>query len=105
MLHIAPERCLWPHFRRIRNLDYVTADLDASKANVMLAMDITDIEFPDETFSVIYCSHVLEHVIDDRRAMRELCRVLRSDGWALLQVPISAKTTFEDPSVTDPSER
>ena len=68
-------------------------------------MDITDIAWPDGSFDVIYCSHVLEHVSDDCQAMRELCRVLAPRGWAMLNVPITANETFEDPSVTDPSER
>jgi hypothetical protein len=105
VLHIAPEGCLWEHFRKVPKLDYLTADLDAGKPRVMTAMDITNIQFPDDTFDVVICSHVLEHVVDDRRAMRELCRVLRPDGWALLQVPMAAPVTFEDPSVTDPEER
>jgi SAM-dependent methyltransferase len=60
---------------------------------------------PHETFDVIFCSHVLEHVSDDRRAMREFRRVLRYDGWAILLVPAVAEKTFEDPSVVDPAER
>ncbi|EID14766.1 type 11 methyltransferase [Mycolicibacterium phlei RIVM601174] len=71
----------------------------------MIKMDITDIEFEDNFFDVIYCSHVLEHVQDDRKAMREFHRVLKPAGWAVLQVPITANETFEDPSVTDPVER
>jgi SAM-dependent methyltransferase len=56
---------------------------------------------------VILCSHVLEHVPDDRRAMRELARVLKPDGWAFLQVPVNRRIarTIEDPQVTDPGER
>ena len=54
---------------------------------------------------VILCSHVLEHVEDDRKAMRELFRVLRPGGWAMIQVPLSSQPTFEDPSITDPAER
>jgi ubiquinone/menaquinone biosynthesis C-methylase UbiE len=68
-------------------------------------MDITDIDYADETFDVIYSSHVLEHVPDDRKAIRELHRVLKSDGWAILQVPITAYRTFEDPSITNPIDR
>jgi SAM-dependent methyltransferase len=103
MLHIAPEACLEPKFRRIPGLNYLTADLLDPGAMVM--MDITDIQYPDNSFDVIYCSHVLEHVPDDRKAMRELHRVLAPDGWAVLQVPITAGRTFEDPSVVDPAER
>jgi ubiquinone/menaquinone biosynthesis C-methylase UbiE len=68
-------------------------------------MDVTDIQSPDDSFDIVYCSHVLEHVDDDRRAMRELCRVLRPDGWAILMVPITTDRTVEDPSISDPQER
>jgi SAM-dependent methyltransferase len=60
---------------------------------------------PDESFDVIYCSHVLEHVQDDGKAMAELHRVLKDDGWAILLVPIMAEATFEDPTIVDPAER
>jgi SAM-dependent methyltransferase len=104
MLHIAPEIQLSRLFAGASGIDYLSADLFSSTA--LVRMDIMDIEYPDETFDVIYCSHVLEHVIDDRTAMRELHRVLRTGGWAILQVPIStAEETFEDPMITSPEER
>ena len=68
-------------------------------------MDITSIEYPDQSFDVIYCSHVLEHVDEDRKAMGEFYRVLKDTGWAILVVPISAEATYEDPSLTSPEER
>lgn len=104
MLHIAPEYCIQRRLTRIKNIDYLNADI--SKPSAMVKMDITDILYPDNTFDVIYCSHVLEHILDDRKAMRELYRVLTDKGWAVLQVPIiNAKTTYEDPSITDPNAR
>ncbi len=103
MLHVAPEKFLEARFRRIKNLDYRSADLNSSKA--MVQMDITNINYPDNTFSVIYCSHVLEHIPNDRKAMAELHRVLKQDGWAVLQVPITAEKTYEDPAITEPEER
>jgi len=103
MLHAAPEACLETRFRRIKNLDYLTADLNNPRATVK--MDITSIDYPDNTFSVIYCSHVLEHVPDDHKAIAELYRVLKPDGWAVLQVPITSEITYEDPAITEPEER
>ncbi len=103
LLHIAPEPMMARLFRRAEGVDYLSADLFDVRA--MVKMDITDIQYPDDTFDVVYCSHVLEHVPDDRRAMREFRRVLKPTGWAILQVPITADTTFEDLSVTDPKER
>ncbi len=73
----------------------------------IVKMDVTDINFANETFDVIYCSHVLEHVSDDKKALKEFYRVLKSDGWAIILVPIkpNLKRTFEDPTITDPMER
>lgn len=103
VLHVAPERSLENPLNKIIGEGYLTADLFDSRA--MVKMDITDIQYPDGVFDVIYCSHVLEHVPDDRKAMREFHRVLKPDGWAILLVPITTDETFEDPSITDPAER
>ncbi|WP_336986292.1 class I SAM-dependent methyltransferase [Altererythrobacter aquiaggeris] len=103
MLHIAPEQCLREHFTNQFDGNYITADFMAPDVDVK--MDIQNIDFPDESFDIIYCSHVLEHVDDDRKAMREFCRVLKADGWAILLVPITAQSTYEDKSITSPEER
>jgi SAM-dependent methyltransferase len=103
VLHVAPERCFEDRLSRRLGTGYVTADLLDPRA--MEQMDITDIHHPDASFDVIYCSHVLEHVPDDRRAMSELHRVLKPDGWALLLVPVTVDRTVEDPTITDPAER
>jgi SAM-dependent methyltransferase len=103
MLHIAPEKEFDAKLRKTRGLDYLTADLHDPYA--MVQMDITNIDYPGDFFGVIYCSHVLEHVGDDRKAMREVKRVLKSDGWAVFVVPIRIEKTIEDPSVTDSGER
>jgi hypothetical protein len=102
-LHIAPERALQSKLAQLPWIDQLTADLEP--AGVMVQMDVTDIQYPDDSFDVIYASHVLEHVPDDAAAMSELFRVLRPGGWAILQVPIWRAVTDEDPSVTDPAAR
>ncbi|QQE87186.1 class I SAM-dependent methyltransferase [Azotobacter chroococcum] len=103
ILHVAPEPCFESIFKDRLGSNYLTADLFNPRA--MIKMDICDIQYPDRSFDVIYCSHVLEHVLDDKRAMRELFRVLNSNGWAILNVPISSEKTFEDPLIVDPKER
>jgi SAM-dependent methyltransferase len=104
MLHIAPEPFFTGIFQTIPNLDYLSGDIDPTVA--MVQMDITDIHYPENSFDVIYCSHVLEHVTDDRKAMRELARVLKPGGWAVIAVPIiRIEPTFEDPTITDPDAR
>ena len=103
LLHVAPESAFKKIFSKAVGEGYLTADLMAE--DVMEKMDITNIQHPDESFDIIYCSHVLEHVPDDRRAMREFYRCLSQDGWAVINVPITAEKTFEDPSITSREER
>jgi len=71
----------------------------------MTKMDITDIKYPPEYFDVIICNDVLEHVQNDKLAMREFFRVLKSNGWAILLVPVYNGKTSEDPTITDPAQR
>lgn len=104
MLHVAPEKILMQLFQKELQSGYLSADLYDKQA--MVAMDIENIQYKDESFDYIYCSHVLEHVYDDKRAMREFHRVLKKGGWAILLVPImNIEKTFEDFSITDPKER
>lgn len=91
LLHVAPEKNLRQVLIGRSNIDYLSADLCSPTA--MLKLDITDIHYEDCAFDVIICNHVLEHIPDDRKAMSELYRVLRPDGWAILQVPISLAIT------------
>ena len=104
LLHFAPEKAISTRLRAIDNLDYVTADLVAP--NVSIRVDITNMpSVPDASFDFLYCSHVLEHVTDDRKAIRECARVLKPEGKAVFIVPVTAPVTREDPSITDPRER
>jgi SAM-dependent methyltransferase len=100
LLHVAPEARVADILRAKVTVDYLTADIAAE--NVMVKMDITDIRFPDDSFDAIICNHVLEHVIDDRKAMAELYRALKPGGWGVLQVPLSLslKNTYEDALIT-----
>lgn len=105
MLHFAPEASLQRRLRAGPDR-YVTADLD--QPGVDLHLDITDMRaVRDAEFDAVICSHVLEHVSDDRAAMHELRRITAPGGWCMVIVPIdlTRTTTYEDPTITDPSER
>jgi hypothetical protein len=104
ILHWAPEYALQRSLGTLPNAAYVSADLDGHEA--MQHMDMTDVPFKDGAFDLIVCVHVLEHVPDDRRAMREMVRVLRPGGMALLLVPIVLeRPTLEDPAIATPAQR
>lgn len=102
LLHIAPERNLQKIFKINNKIKYINGDINPMVADRKI--DITDINFENDCFDFIICNHVLEHIQDDRKAMTELFRVLKTDGFAILHVPISknAKETFEDFSITTP---
>jgi SAM-dependent methyltransferase len=105
VLHVAPEYCFIKRFKALKNLDYTTGDIESPLADVK--MDIRDIPFGDNTFDVIICNHTLEHVVEDLQSMKEFHRVLKPNGWGILNSPINEKReeTYEDFSITDPAER
>lgn len=105
VLHMAPEQCFLSIFRKQANLEYTTADLYSPIADVKA--DICDLPFDDNSFDVVFCNHVLEHITDDTKAMQELYRVLKPNGMGIFQIPqeLSREKTFEDDSITDAKER
>jgi len=103
LLHVGSSKCLEDRLGRVQSLEYVPADLEPVRGQIRV--DITDLAFPAGHFDMVWCCHVLEHVVDDIGAMGELRRVLRPAGLGIIQVPISSEETIEDPSVVDPEER
>ncbi|CAM1364900.1 class I SAM-dependent methyltransferase [Tenacibaculum xiamenense] len=105
VLHIAPEQCFLDIFKKQKNLDYITSDLESPIADVKA--DICDLPFKNEEFDIVFCNHVLEHIPDDTKAMQELYRVLKKGGLGIFQIPqdINRAKTFEDDSITNPKER
>jgi SAM-dependent methyltransferase len=106
VLHIAPEACFIKPFEKKHGDRYVTADIESPLAKVK--MDIHEIPFKDNSFDAVLCNHVLEHVDNDLKAIREITRVLKPGGFAVLQVPLFQPIpdkTFEDLSITDPRQR
>jgi SAM-dependent methyltransferase len=110
LLHVAPEKIFFNRFKKQNNIDYYPADKFMKGYKYPKGtkdIDIMQINYADNFFDSILCSHVLEHVPNDRQAMRELYRVLKPNGWAILQVPINYnnETTLEDSSITSPEDR
>ncbi len=108
LLHVAPEVALMRKFHKIyaaQPADYVTADLESPLAD--LHFDIQHIPLEDESFDAVICNHIMEHVEDDRQAMREIKRILRKGGWGVILSPVDMQreTTFEDDTITDKAER
>jgi len=104
MLHVAPELCFIKKFKKLKNLDYITGDLESPWADIK--MNVLNIPFSDNTFDVAMCNHVFEHIAEDNKAMTEFFRVLKPNGWAIFQVPIQwDKPTIEDFTITNPKER
>jgi len=105
VLHIAPEQCFLKRFKEQSNLDYITADLFSPLADVKA--DICNLPFEDNSFDIVFCNHVLEHIEDDKKAMSELYRVLKPKGMGIFQIPqdLNLEKTYEDFSITSKEDR
>lgn len=105
VLHFAPEQAFYKLFRSQKNLDYTTTDLVSPLADVKA--DICQLPFEDNSYDLILCNHVLEHIPDDTKAMQEMYRVLKPGGMGIFQIPydISRTTTYADDTITDPQVR
>lgn len=105
LLHVAPEQAFYKRFRKAKNIDYTTTDLESPLADIKA--DICNLPFDNNAYDFILCNHVLEHIPDDTKAMQELYRILKPGGMAILQIPIveQQEETFEDDTITDKKER
>jgi hypothetical protein len=108
LLHFAPEYCYYEKFRKMRNIDYFPVDKNNQKyGSGILFADIENLQYPENTFNMIICNHILEHVDDDIKSIKEMYRVLVPGGIGIITVPIneSRDYTIEDPTITSPKER
>jgi SAM-dependent methyltransferase len=110
VLHVAPDFGLYLWLKRQPGVAYTGADIDGSRYRHIERFretDLTKAPFPDASFDLVICSHVFEHIPDDAAAFREVCRILRPGGRALLLVPfaLDGEGTDEDPGLADPAER
>lgn len=110
LLHVAPEKIYYDKFINIPTIEYHPIDLMPDKYNYgikTIEMDVTALTYQDNFFDVVICSHVLEHIPQDRKAMSEMFRVLKPGGWAILNTPVNmqAETTHEDIHINDPQKQ
>ena len=104
LLHVAPEKSLKKYFKSYKNINYLAVDKNFLAADRV--EDLMGLSFKSNTFDIVFCSHVLEHVDDDNKAMQEILRVIKPGGFAILQVPLSDfEETLEDKTITDPNMR
>lgn len=99
LLHFAPERCFSDIFTKIDNIDYILVDIAPERYKhlpLTIKMDITNIEFEDNSFDFILSNHVLEHIPDDKKAIREMYRVLKHGEKAFISVPVFSKSEFTE---------
>ena len=105
ILHFAPERTLEKRMKQLKKLTYIGADLNPDLADYQ--MDITQIPHKENEFDLIICSHVLGHVPDEGLAIREMKRVLKKDGLAIVMtvIDLNNSKTYENEAIKTPEER
>ena len=105
VLHVAPEQVFYKKFKKLKNWEYFTFDLNSPIADIK--GDLISTNFKDEYFDLIICNHVLEHIEDDKSALDEMYRILKYNGISILQVPINVEreNTFEDLSIKSKIQR
>ena len=110
LLHVSPEYCFYERLRNCPTITYLAGDKfeeGHSYPSDTVAIDLTSLHFSNDYFDALLCLHVLEHIPAEQQALREMNRVMKPGGWAIIQVPMdhSRATTFEDDAITDPQER
>ena len=110
VLHVAPELAFMEILGRLQHLEYLPGDKMVEGYGDQKGvhnLDLTALDLPDARFDLVICNHVLEHIPDDRAAMREMYRVLAPGGQAVITVPVreDLQHTYEDPTITTPAQR
>lgn len=88
ILHIAPEESIRKLFLSYPKFNYLSIDISPERLKAMKKEDLTQLSFPNKSFDIIFCSHVLEHIPDDKKALSEIHRVMKDDGFGIIQVPL-----------------
>jgi SAM-dependent methyltransferase len=104
ILDFSPSRSLYRLIKKIKNENYLGTDLSGDFI-ADKSFDITTIDSEDNSFDLIFCYHILEHVIDDQKAMSELYRILKKNGFCIIQTPFKEGEIYENHNITNPKER
>ena len=104
VLDFSPPRCLYRKIKKLTHIEYTPTDF-AGEFLALRQLDITHLDLQDNTYDLIICYHVLEHIEQDLQAMRELFRVLKPNGSCFIQTPFKEGDIYENPSVISPAER
>jgi len=111
LLHIAPEPSIKKFLKTFSNINYLSGDKFEKGYNgyyydkETISLDLTALAFPDNSFDVVICNHVLEHIVDEKKALDEIYRVLKPKGWAILQVPIASELEQTKENHADSDEK
>jgi SAM-dependent methyltransferase len=104
VLHFSPSRNLYRNLKKLKKTNYFSTDFE-DEFLADYKFDITKIPQETEKFDTIICYHVLEHIVDDKKAIAELHRVLKPNGSIYIQTPFRDGNLYEDKSITTPKER
>lgn len=104
LLHFAPEPQIADFLAKLNMVEYAACDTDTARYPGAIKVDLPELPLPDASFDAILSIHVLEHIADDARAIREMYRVLAPGGWAVVAIPVYGQTTLEIPGL-DENER
>ncbi len=105
LLHFSPQKCLKDYISNFSNINYLSSDFKIGKE--MVDENIEKLTFKNNSFDVILCIHILEHINNDKKAISELYRILKPDGFAIIDVPINynLKKTYENTNIILPEDR
>ena len=104
IVHFSPPRCLYEWFNKNEAVQYISSDLE-SEFLADYNFDITNIELPDNSIDLFIAFHILEHIVADRKAMKELFRILKPAGKGFIQTPFKSGQIYENPAIQHPEDR
>lgn len=104
VLHFSPPRSLYRLLKKNKSITYTATDFE-NEFLADYALDITNMNLPEQSQDLIICYHILEHIENDAQAIKELYRVLKPTGKCFIQTPFKNGAIYEDATITKPADR